>query len=77
MTPNLEHYGPFQSLMTLLNQQDQPERKRMARAFTRTSHWRQRLLLNTFRARQGNTVFAGPFADIENSILIICKGVYI
>ena len=64
MTPNPEHYGPFQSLMTLLNQQDQPERKRMARAFTRTSHWRQRLLLNTFRARQGNTVFAGPFAGM-------------
>jgi len=64
MATTPEAYGPFQSLMTLLNQQEQPERKRMARAFTRTSHWRQRLLLNTFRARQGNTVFAGPFAGM-------------
>ena len=64
MTPNPERYGPFQSLMALLNQPEQPERQRMTRAFTRTSHWRQRLLVNTFRARQGNTVFAGPFAGM-------------
>lgn len=59
-----ESYAPFQALQALMAQSGVPERTRMNRALIRAGKWRQQLLVNTFRAKQGNTVFAGPFAGM-------------
>ncbi len=61
MNNDQNFYPPFQTLKTIIEQTHQPQRNLMTRAYIRTNHWRQNLLLNTFRAKEGNTVFSGPF----------------
>jgi hypothetical protein len=65
MTLAPEPYKPFQSLQAVMAQTMLPERARMERVLNRAAKWRQQLLVNTFRARQGNTVFSGPFAGMD------------
>lgn len=59
-----ERYEPFQSLKKLIQQSSVSERVLMNRSLLRVSHWRQQLLVNTFKAKQGNTVHSGPFAGM-------------
>lgn len=57
-------YAPLLAIQTLLAQTDVPERTRMSRVLVRVNKWRQTLLINTYRAKHGNTVFGGPFAGM-------------
>ena len=59
-----ERYEPFQLLKRLMQQSNVPEKNLMNRALLRVSHWRQRLLVNTFKVKQGNTIHSGPFAGM-------------
>lgn len=61
MTTPQTPYAPFHALKTDLARSDVPERTLMTRALIRLSRWRQQLLINTFRVKQGNIVFSGPF----------------
>jgi hypothetical protein len=57
-------YPAFGELAALVGNTKLSERKRMERALIRINRWRQSLLINTYRARQGQTVHAGPFAGM-------------
>lgn len=64
MNTTPQTYAPLQALKTLMAQTHVPERTLMTRIWSRVSLWRQRLLLNTFRQKQGHTVHSGPFAGM-------------
>lgn len=65
MTDPQTPYHPFQDLNALMGQSTLSERTRVERLLPRAAKWRQQILVNTFRARQGNTVFSGPFAGMN------------
>lgn len=65
MTSPESPYFPFQDLQALMARPGLSERTRVERLLPRAAKWRQQILVNTFRARQGNTVFSGPFAGMH------------
>lgn len=65
MNTSQKAYAPFQQLQVVLSDPKISERDKMHRAMIRVNRWRQQLLVNTFRARQGNIVFSGPFAGMR------------
>ena len=62
---NQDHYLPFKNLQATLSDSEGSERQKMQRAMIRVNRWRQQLLVNTFRTRQGSIVFSGPFAGMH------------
>jgi 2-polyprenyl-3-methyl-5-hydroxy-6-metoxy-1,4-benzoquinol methylase len=60
-----KNYAPFQQLQVAMSDSALSERDKMHRAMIRVNRWRQRLLVNTFRAKQGSVVFSGPFAGMH------------
>jgi len=58
-------YPGFEAIRQLIGDPGVPERTRMERALVRLARWRQTLLVNTFRSRQGNSVYSGPFAGMQ------------
>lgn len=59
-----KNYAPFQKLQRVLSDSEVSERDKMHRAMIRVNRWRQELLVNTFRSKQGNIVHSGPFAGM-------------
>ena len=51
-------------MLRLLENQQLGQKQRMDRALIRLARWRQQLIVNTYRARQGNVIFSGPFAGM-------------
>jgi hypothetical protein len=58
-------YPGFSELLKGLADDSVGERQRMERALIRLNRWRQRLLVNTYRSRQGNAIHAGPFKGMH------------
>lgn len=57
-------YPSFSELVQLLGSDQFTQRQRMDRALIRLARWRQQLIVNTYKARQGEIVFSGPFAGM-------------
>lgn len=68
MNTSSDSYHPFQDLQALMGQTGLSERTRVDRLLPRAAKWRQQLLVNTFRAHQGNQVFSGPFAGMDYAV---------